>query len=194
MQKLSISIIFAACSGINLSSNAAPPENVDLQKFMSERDESNYTYPTKFGNIKLVREDGSPAGIGAKVTLNGQTLIDVTRKQDLQGNWISLMYGSTLTGDAIEQVPRKKGQQGRVLTKRMIVFQGPDGNCIKGFTILDFTGEQPYISEKFGYNPEDKYCFTLKKVKWGKEESYFYLQGPATYIYYTGGRAFGPIE
>jgi hypothetical protein len=76
----------------------------------------------------------------------------------------------------------------------MIIFQGPDGNCIKGFTVLDFTGEQPYVSEKFGYNPDDKYCYILKKAKWGKKESYFYLNGPETYIYYTGGRAFGPIE
>lgn len=43
-------------------------------------------------------------------------------------------------------------------------------------------------------NPDDKYCYILKKAKWGKKESYFYLNGPQTYIYYTGGRAFGPIE
>ena len=194
MRNLMIFIATIICLSVNSNVYAGTPESIDLQKFMSERDQSYYTFPTKFGDVKFVTQDGSLGELAKKITLNGNILIDTTGKQDLQGYGISLMNGYSFEGSAIEFVPGRAKKGEWPITKRMIIFQGPDGNCIKGFTVLDFTGEQPYVSEKFGYNPDDRYCFTLKKAKWGKKESYFYLQGPATYIYYTGARAFGPIE
>jgi hypothetical protein len=34
----------------------------------------------------------------------------------------------------------------------------------------------------------------FKKVKWGKDVSYIYLEGPMKYAYHTGGAVIGPLE
>ncbi|MES2116808.1 MAG: hypothetical protein V4578_16725 [Pseudomonadota bacterium] len=164
-----------------------------LDRVLHERDESGYTYPTKFGDLKFITENGTIGEPAEKIVLNGKDFLSVKDKNDEQGVPLSLMSESLMIGSAIETIARKPGQGGRVMTKRIVILEGSDGNCIKHLLILDFTGQQPFISERFGYNPQDKYCITFKKAKWGAKESYIYLEGPMKYIYYTGGRVFGPI-
>ena len=60
---------------------------------------------------------------------------------------------------------------GRRITKRLIVAEARDGNCIRQFVILDFTLDKPFVSERFGYNPEMKSCLTFKGAKWGAKKS-----------------------
>ena len=76
----------------------------------------------------------------------------------------------------------------------MVVSIGPTGNCIRRFVILDFTGEKPFVSKPFSYNPDDRLCESLKKITWGKKESLIELAGPQRYLYRTYGEVIGPID
>ncbi len=164
-----------------------------LDRVLHERDESEYTYPTKFGEFKFITGSGAAGEPAEKIVLNGHDLLSVKGKDDAQGVPLSLMSGNLMVGSGIETVARKPGQGGRVTTKRIIILEGPDGNCTKHLLILDFTGKQPFVSERFGDNPKDEYCLTLKSAKWGKKESYIKLTNGMTFVYYTGGEVIGAI-
>jgi hypothetical protein len=74
-----------------------------------------------------------------------------------------------------------------------VVLLGPVANCVKQFIILDFTGKDAFVSERFGHNPGATACLAFKRARWGKKESEITLGGPLTYVYYTGGKVIGPI-
>ena len=189
---ISLLLALFSCKG-----NAAPPTPQDvkaeqLNQFLNVRSDAAYIYPTKFGEIKFVRHDGTLGTPADKITLNDKTLLSTEGQTDSQGGWVSIMT-EIMTNTSIESAPRRPGQIGQAETKRMIIRLGGDGNCIKKFIILDFTGQKPFVSEKFGLNPNDQFCLIFKKAKWGKKESEIVLNGPANYIYYTLDKIVGPF-
>jgi len=93
-----------------------------------------------------------------------------------------------------QYTPKSKPTDRPLKIDRVIVEEGPSGNCIRYFIILDFTMEKPYVSERFGQDPQEGGCITINKIKWGKQETYIYISGPEKYVYYTGGRVIGPLE
>lgn len=163
-----------------------------LNQVLNVRAASAYTYPTKFGDIKFVSHDGTLGALAERIVLNDKTLLSTERQTDAQGSQLSLM-AETMTYSSRETVVRSPGQTGRSETKRMVVLLGGDGNCIKKFVILDFTGAKPFVSEKFGKNPNDELCLTFKGANWGKKESQIILDGPRNYIYYTLDKVAGPF-
>jgi hypothetical protein len=162
-----------------------------LGRFLNERDASSYTYPTKFGVLQFVNQAGQVRTPSSKLLLEGKPLLSVEGSADKRGNEQSLMLD--LFTNPAQQTPRKPGQLGNTEVQRMIVSVGPDGNCIKRFIMLDFTGSKPFISKPFGYNPEDRFCLSLKRVKWGKNEIYIDLDGQERYFYRTSREVIGPI-
>ena len=175
--KLAMVLAVACCA----SAHAVEPEET-----------SAYAFPTRFGALKFVQADGKPGSLAESITLNDKPLLSVKGEKDGQGSSLSLMEEIMKLSSSDEE-PRIKGQRGHRTVKRMVVLVGPDGTCIKQFVILDFTGKQPFVSERFGYNPGDKSCLSFKRAKWGAKESDIHLEGPMTYVYYSGGRVIGPL-
>lgn len=176
---------------------SAPVESADiraeqLNQFLNVRDGANYTYSTKFGDLKFLRDDGSLGEPAKTITLNGKLLISTMNEIDGQGNSVSLM-SEMMTNTSIQRVRLGSSKTKKFETKRMIILVGPDLNCVKNFIILDFTGEKPFFSKKFAENPNDRHCLTFKKAKWGKKESEIVLDGPENYIYYTNDKVIGPF-
>lgn len=203
MQKITIIVMkilnlvilfsFVSCTDVQPADSKGQLTKAEaLEKTLHQRDPNSYRYATKFGNLKFVLGDESLGTLAKTITLDDKTLINVKGEKDAQGNPISLMT-EIMQVSGTESEPRISGKMGPKRIKRMIVLVGPDGNCVKHFVILDFTGKQPFVSERFGDNPQDQSCLSFKRAKWGKSESYIYLEGPMTYIYYTGGRVIGPI-
>lgn len=189
---LTLLAILFSCDGI-----AAPPARSDtkaeqLNQVLHVRNDSEYTYPTKFGDVKFIRHDGTLGTPAERISLNDQTLLSTEGLTDAQGGWVSIMT-EIMTSTSTESAPRRPGQTGQTETKRMVVLLGGNGSCIKKFVILDFTGPKPFVSEKFGNNSSDQFCLTFKKAKWGKKESEITLSGPINYIYYTFGKVVGPF-
>jgi hypothetical protein len=154
-------------------------------------DDSSYIYPTKLGSLKFIRADGS-AGQGAdKITLDGERLLSVENERDKQGEALALMADIMATTSS-ELAPRQPGQQGRRKARRMVVLIG-QGNCIKHLVILDFTGQKPFVSNRFGNDQNERLCITFKKAKWGKKESEITLASGASFIYESYGNVTGPF-
>lgn len=153
-----------------------------------------YVYSTKFGDLKFVDANDVFSGIADSIYLNDKLLVSTKERTDGYGSSLNLMSGDNSYFTGAEMEPRKKNSVGRQLTKRLVVLEGPDGNCIRHFLILDFSGDEPFVSERFGYNPKGISCWTFRGAKWGKKESYIYLSGPMKYIYHTGKSVFGPID
>ncbi|MFS2212921.1 hypothetical protein ACCD08_00310 [Telluria sp. Tellsp104] len=93
----------------------------------------------------------------------------------------------------IERDVGKPNRTGQTAVNRMIVAIGPTGNCIRRYIMLDFTGAKPFISKPFSYNPDDDICEHLKKINWGKQETYIDLAGPQRYIYRPFSEIIGPV-
>lgn len=91
---------------------------------------------------------------------------------------------------AVDTVPKKERKLGRPMTKRMIIAEGPDGNCLRKFILLDFTVDQPFVSKAFGRNADMKQCLYFEKAKWGNRESRIKL-GNGTFVYRAGSE---PVE
>jgi hypothetical protein len=157
------------------------------------KQDSWYIYSTKFGDLKFIKDSGSLGSPANKLTLSGQVLLQANTPKDQNDYRPSFMSAHSFPGGEQSETASKK-QNEKLMTKRLIVLEGEDGNCIRQLIILDFTNEKPFVSEHFGYNPDGKACLKFKRAKWGKKESYIYLEGPMKYVYYTGGRVIGPID
>ncbi|CAN7410450.1 hypothetical protein LJR289_002532 [Pseudoduganella sp. LjRoot289] len=162
-----------------------------LNQVLHVRGPAAYTYPTKFGDMKFIREDGTLGDPAETIILNGEVLISTKGKFDAQGGALSL-GSEIMTSTSSELTKRKPGQAGKTETKRMIFLVG-QGTCTKQFLVLDFTGEKPFVSEKFGNDQNDRFCLSFKKAKWEKKESEIILDGPVTYIYSTHDKIAGPF-
>jgi hypothetical protein len=152
-----------------------------------------YIYSTKFGDLKFIKDSGSLGSPANKLTLSGQFLLQANTPKDQNDYRPSFMSAHSFPGGEQSETASKK-QNEKLMTNRLIVLEGEDGNCIRQLIILDFTNEKPFVSERFGYNPDGKACLKFIRAKWGKKESYIYLEGPMKYVYYTGGRVIGPID
>jgi hypothetical protein len=157
-----------------------------------EEESDVYTYPTKFGKIEFVDEHGERAALASKILLNGNQLTSTAGAVDRYGSRQSYMVDSF--ANPIDQAPRKPGQAGRPIVNRMIVSIGADGNCIRRYLVLDFTGPKPFVSKPFAYNPDDDICEHLKHVRWRKKETAIDLAGPQRYLYRSYRDVIGPID
>lgn len=157
-----------------------------------EEESDVYTYPTKFGKIEFVDEHGKRASLASKILLNGSQLTSTTGVVNRYGSPQSYMVDSF--ANPIDLAPRKPGQTGPVIVNRMILSIGTDGNCIRRYIVLDFTGPKPFVSKPFAYNPDDDICEHLKRVRWGKKETAIDLAGPQRYLYRSYRDVIGPID
>lgn len=153
-----------------------------------------YIFRTKFGDLKFVRNTGELSALADKIVLDGKDFVSSKGRVNGYGASLSLMSGNDSRYNGIDVTSVEKNTYARPLTKRLIVFEGASGNCVTHIIILDFTKKKPYVSERFGHDPELKACIGFQGARWGKKESFIDLFGPMKYIYYTGGRVFGPIE
>jgi len=144
-----------------------------------------YTYPTPFGDLKFYNENGELGVMSARVELNSKPFLVPSPTTDGWGNRLSLMPMDRDALTAIDRFPREGNKLGRRMTKRLILAEAPDGNCIRQFVILDFTLNKPFISKRFGDNPDMKHCLSFKSASWGPKESRITL-GDGTYTYKTG--------
>lgn len=163
----------------------------DVNRVLNVRDGAEYTYPTKFGDLKFVRADGTPGEPAENITLNGEPLLSTKGQIDKQGELLFLMSESQTTSSR-EKLPRRAGQAGKTETTRMVVLVG-QGTCTKKLVVMDFTGAKPFVSEKFGNDPQERACLIFKKAKWGKKESEITLRSGATYLYDAAGKVSGPF-
>ncbi len=152
-------------------------------KDFSDGDSDSDRYSTKHGELTLVNEE---------VRLNGKTIVTSAGRKDVWGRKLTLMVDDCFSSPdvplAYQESKDYKPGKGPVKIDRIIIPEFADINCIAQFILFDFTGDKPFVSERFGYNYNLQYCFSLKRIKWGKKKSYFYLDGPEKYIYYTGSR------
>jgi hypothetical protein len=163
----------------------------DVKQMLNMRDAREYIYPTKFGDMKFIRADGTPGEPAEKITLNTEILLSTKDQVGSDGGPLFLMSESqTITSR--EKVARRAGESGKTKTIRMIVLIG-QGTCTKKLAILDFTGVKPFISQQFGNDRENRSCLAFKKAKWGKKESEIILSSGATYIYDANGTISGPF-
>jgi hypothetical protein len=145
---------------------------------------------TVFGELALIDEAGKPSATAVDAVIGGKPLLSSREQLDA---WASREVLMLPDGDGIELSKSFKPGADPLPVDRLVVQEGANGNCIDQFVILDFTGTKPFVSERFGYNPDGKACLKFIKAKWGKKESYIYLEGPLKYIYYTGGKVVGPL-
>lgn len=155
----------------------------------SQSEMGGHVYQTRLGAVHFLYDDthaGAPSKI---VKLGSQVLLRAATPKDENAYHPSYMeeFGS-------EQLSSVKSNDGVPLISRMIVAEGEDGNCIRQYIILDFTGAEPYVSKPLGYNPDGTACLELKKVRWGHDVSYIYLEGPMKYAYHAYGDIVGPLE
>lgn len=181
---LLITAPFVYCLSVAVS---AERKTIDAEP----RDATEYTYPTRFGDLKFLRTDGPPGEPADNITLNGEPLLSTKGQIDKQGELMFLMSESQTTSSR-EKLPRRAGQIGKTQTTRMVVLVG-QGSCAKKLVVLDFTGAKPFVSEKFGNDQEDRACLIFKKAKWRKKESEITLSSGATYVYDAAGKVSGPF-
>jgi hypothetical protein len=195
---MKIAKLFLLLSIISCSKMRAADGNVQAVKTeavktaVQERELAMYAYSTRLGEMKFVRADGKPGADARTITLNGKPLLAIKDEKDAQGSALSLMIEDLKPGST-EYEAKVPGQADKPKIRRMLVLLGPVANCVKQFIILDFTGKHAFVSERFGYNPGDASCLAFKRAKWGRKESEITLDGPLTYVYYTGGKVIGPI-
>lgn len=82
-------------------------------------------------------------------------------------------------------------KEGSDIATRLVVAENSE--CTQQFIIIDLTGAKPHVTNRFGYNPEGKFCLHYKGAKWGRKASKIYFRNGATYWYDTGGEVVGPI-
>jgi hypothetical protein len=148
-------------------------------------EEIGLTYPTPFGNVRFLNSDGKLAVVADRIELDSKVLLTKSAKPDGWGNSLFLMPMDDGDVTAVDTAPKKDRKLGRAMTKRMIVAEGADGNCLKQFILLDFTLEQPFVSKPFGENVGMKQCLFFEKAKWGKKEARIKL-GNGTFVYTPG--------
>lgn len=191
MKKFSLAILLCALSYACNSQDTKNPTNNQKEVTAEDRTSEYYSYPTKFGKLEFVDQAGKRVALATKILLNGQVIVSMEGVTDKGGFEQSAMVDSF--ANPIERDARKPNQTGQTDVNRMIVSIGTTGNCIRRYIILDFTGAKPFVSKPFSYNPDDDVCEHLKKVKWGKRETYIDLAGPQRYIYRPFSEIIGPV-
>ena len=190
MREFIIAILLFALSCVCHSENTKKPNN-NQQEVVAKNQTSAYSsYPTKFGKLEFVDQAGKRVALASKLLLNGQVIVSMQGVNDKGGFEQSAMVDSF--ANPIEKDVEKPNRTGQTAVNRMIVAIGPTGNCIRRYIVLDFTGAKPFISKSLSYNPDDDICGHLKKVNWGKQETYIYLAAPNV-IYRPFSEIIGPV-
>lgn len=151
-------------------------------------------FSTPHGDLKLIGDSGEPYVLASSITLDGNILLSSVGLKDGWGAQQKFILPNTFTDTAFELDKHYKSGDYPIPIKKILIAEAGIGTCLTQFIIVDLTTAKPFISEKFGYNPDGKSCLEFVKAKWGKKESYIYLKGPLKYIYYTGGKVVGPLE
>ncbi len=148
--------------------------------------EISQTYPTPLGNVRFVNKEGQLDTSFDRIMLNSDVLLTPTRQLDGWGSAQILMKWDGMAKGTRDSYPADGKKTGRRLTKRLVIAEGPDGNCVRQFIILDFTLDKPFVSKRFGENKDMKNCLKWEGAKWGAQESRITLSN-GTFIYKTGG-------
>lgn len=133
-------------------------------------------FSTKHGDLTFVDEKGQLSRDAVEIRLNGKTLM---KSIPIEEHWNdgSLHYWNQTLAVAFDRVhtpfgsiqksPKYKPGDRPIRIERILVAEDYRGRTTQ-FIILDFTGKEPFVSERFGCNPEYKYNLGLERVKWGK--------------------------
>ena len=132
---------------------------------------------SKFGMVQITN-DGS-------VVLNGKTLLKGNSEKDYYGVPITYSVVDTQSDKASPWVEvQAYGRKYRHQSVLRLLLVGLAAKPVF-YMVLDLTGKEPYISERFGtteYHGANEY----ETVKWGKNKSLIKLVGGMEYIYTTG--------
>lgn len=175
--KFSLTLLFFAAS---FATDAAP--TLTDQQIL----EISQTYPTPHGIVRFVNKEGQLDTSFDRIMLNTEVLLTPTRQVDGWGSSQVLMKWDGMAKGARDSFPSDGKKQGRRMTKRLVIAEGPDGNCVRQFIILDFTLDKPFVSKRFGENKDMKSCLKWEGAQWGARESRITLSN-GTFIYKTGG-------
>jgi len=175
--RLSLALLFFSSHFIAI----AAPSLTDQQIL-----EISLTYPTPLGTVRFVNKEGQLDTALDRIMLDSDILLTATRQPDGWGGRQVLMKWDGMAKGTRDSFPREGKKLGRRLTKRLVIAEGPDGNCVRQFIILDFTLDKPFVSKRFGENKDMKHCLQWEDAKWGTHESRIALSN-GTFIYKTGG-------
>lgn len=165
--KLFLLLSIVACGKMQAADgNAQAVKTEAVKPAVQDRELGMYSHSTRLGDLTFVRSDGKPGPDARTITLNGKPLLAIKNEKDAQGSALSLMF-EDLKPTSTEYEAKVAGQAGNPKIRRMVVLLGPVANCVKQFIILDFTGKDAFVSERFGYNPGDTSCLAFKRAKWG---------------------------
>lgn len=157
-------------------------------KAATESEQASSALPTKFGLLEFMRASHD-------LKLDGEVLLKSGQTADPYGHQLVLLKVEAFVAPTGEAKVIEGGKQiDKRFVDRVVVAEAVDGTCARSFIVIDLRGDKPSVSERFGLNPEGKSCLRFNRAKWGKKESYFYLDGPLKYVYYTGGKVIGPID
>lgn len=191
MNKLIIAILLCTVTGLSHSENADTPTDTQREVSQTDRGSDYYTYRTKLGTLEFVDRSGMRGALAIKILLNGKAIVNLGGVTEKGGSEQSLMLDSF--ANVIDWAPSKTNQGEQTEVKRMVVSIGATSNCVRRYIMLDFTHTKPFVSKPFSYNPDDDICEHLKKIKWGKQETYIDLAGPQRYLYRPYQEVIGPI-
>jgi len=139
---LLITALFIDCLSVAVSAEQKTTDAEQLNSVHNVRDAAEYTYPTKFGDVQLVRADGKPGEPADNITLNGELLLSTKGQIDKQGELLFLTSESQTTSSC-EKLPRRTGQIGKTETTRMGTY-GPDmDNCVGGYPPVTLRTRNP---------------------------------------------------
>lgn len=82
-------------------------------------------------------------------------------------------------------------RKGSDIATRFVVAE--NSGCTQHFIIIDLTSGKPHITNRFGDNPDGKFCLHYKRAAWGRKASKIYFKNGETYWYETGSEVVGPI-
>lgn len=154
----------------------------------NEQEHVYETLATKFGPLEYMRPSYN-------IRLNGQVLVQPNRAKDPYGYQLSLVEAEAYAAPSGRSViPSPNGPISKRNIDRVVIGEVADGGCARQFLIVDLRGPAPFVSERFGLNPDGKSCHSFKSAKWGSTESTIYLAGNLKYVYFTGGKVIGPVD
>ncbi|WP_440962563.1 hypothetical protein ACL58G_17180 [Massilia sp. GER05] len=191
MKKLCFTILLCTVVSVCHSENAKRPIDAQQKVLLDERGSDYYSYHTGLGTLEFLDRSGERGTPAIKILLNGKAIVNLEGVTDKGGSEQSLMLDSFT--NVIDWASSKGNQSGPSDVKRMIVSVGATSNCVRRYIMLDFTDTKPFVSKPFSYNPDDDICEHLKKVKWGKQETFIDLAGPQRYLYRPQREVIGPI-
>ncbi|MTW10518.1 hypothetical protein GM658_07860 [Pseudoduganella eburnea] len=175
--KVGLTLLFLSAG---FAANAAP--TLTDQQIL----EISQTYPTPLGIVRFVNKEGQLDTSFDRIMLNSDVLLTPSHQVDGWGSSQILMKWDGMAKGTRDSFPSDGKKLGRRLTKRLVIAEGPDGNCVRQFIILDFTLDKPFVSKRFGENKDMKSCLMWEGAKWGARESRITLSN-GTFIYKTGG-------